>query len=315
MSERYSKINGLNKTLEHMLSILICSRTPILSEAMISNLRETAGIPYELIVVDESIHNGSIFRAYNYGIDHAKYDLLCFMHDDILFHTPQWAKILADHLAKPTIGFIGVAGGTLVPRVPAQWSFGKHFGRILQYDKKKGRSILLDSTDFKDEHSQAAVAMDGVFLACRKDVAEQLRFDEQTFKGFHCYDIDICLQAHKLGYENRVVNNILLEHFSRGKLNRHWVENQLVLWRKWRAEMPMSVTAITNEELLDQEISYLESSFTRKMIRRGFTNRDILAVFSEYNALIMKGTPLRASMNNLRLTWIRLLKRPLSLFK
>lgn len=298
-----------------MLSILICSRTPHVSEALKKNLQERTGIPYELIVVDESIHRGSIFRAYNYGIDHANYDLLCFMHDDILFHTPDWGKILAEHLSSPSIGFIGVAGGTLVPRVPAQWSFGKHFGRILQYDKKKGRSVLLDSTDFKDEHSQAVVAMDGVFLACRKDVAKKIRFDEQTFHGFHCYDIDICLQAHQLGFENRVVNNILLEHFSRGKLNRQWVENQLVLWRKWRAETPMYVTAITNEELLNQEISYLESSFTRKMIRRGFSNRAILDVFYEYNTLIKKDTPLRASMNNLRLTWIRLTKRPLSLFK
>lgn len=297
-----------------MLSIIICSRTPNLSEAMKKNLRETAGILYELIIVDESIHCGSIFKAYNYGKDRAKYGLICFMHDDILFHTPNWGEILTAHLSDPSIGFIGVAGGTLIPRVPAQWSFGKHFGRILQYDKKKGCSVLLDSTDFKNEHSQPVVAMDGVFLACRKDVANKLLFDELTFQGFHCYDIDICIQAHRLGFENRVVNNVLLEHFSRGKLNRQWVENQLRLWRKWRGELPLFVTAISNEELLDQEISYLQGSFTRKMIRRGFPNRAILEVFKEYNELIEKDTPRRASMNNLRLTWIRLTKRPLSFF-
>lgn len=282
---------------------------------MEKNLQETAGLPYELIIVDQSIHCGSIFRAYNYGKEQANYGILCFMHDDILFHTPQWAKILADHLSDTNVGFIGVAGGTLVPRVPAQWSFGKHFGRILQFDKKKGASVLLDSTDFKGEHAQAVVAMDGVFMACRKEVADQLRFDEKTFNGFHCYDIDICIQAHRLGFENRVVNNVLLEHFSRGKLNKQWVENQLKLWRKWRSMAPMTVVPISDEALLDLEIRYLESSFTRKMIRRGFTNKAILDVFDEYNELIENTTPLRASMNQLRLTWIRLTKRPLSLFK
>lgn len=298
-----------------MLSIIICSRTPHLSEAMMLNLQETAGLPFELIVVDESIHGGSIFRAYNYGIDHANYGLLCFMHDDILFHTTQWVKILADHLANPNIGFVGIAGGTLMPRVPAQWSFGAYFGRLLQFDKKKGQSVLLDSTDFRNEHSQAALAMDGVFLACRKEVVKGIRFDEQTFKGFHSYDLDICLQAFKRGYENRVINNILLEHFSSGKLNRQWVENQLLLWRKWKVELPISISNISDEDLLNQEISYLESSFTRRMIRRGFKNKEILDVFSEYNELIKNDTPLRASMNTFRLTMIRLKKRPLTLFK
>lgn len=315
MSERYYKIHRINKIVEDMLSIIICSRTPNLSEAMKNNLLETAGIPYEVIIVDESIHCGSIFRAYNYGMDHAKYGLLCFMHDDILFHTPEWGKILAEHLSNPTTGFIGVAGGTLLPRVPAQWSFGKKFGYILQYDLKKRCSVLLEGSDFMNEKSQRVVAMDGVFMACRNDVAKLLRFDEHTFQGFHCYDIDICMQAHLLGFENRVVNDVLLEHFSRGKLNRQWVENQLKLWRKWRGQLPMFVTAIGKEELLDQEISYLKGSFTRKMIRRGFPNRAILQVFKEYNELIEKETPLRASMNNLRLTWIRLTKRPLSFFK
>lgn len=301
--------------MEPMLSIIICSRVPYLSDEMAKNLQETTGLSYELIIVDQSIHRGSIFRAYNYGIERAQYDILCFMHDDILFHTSQWGRMVVEHLNNPNVGFIGVAGGTLIPRVPAQWSFGLHFGRILQFDKKKGCSVLLDSTDFKEEHSRVAVAMDGVFLACRKDVSDKIRFDEDTFSGFHCYDIDICIQAHLLGFENRVVNNVLLEHFSRGKLNKQWVENQLRLWRKWRGITPISVMEISEEELLDSEISYLEGSLTRKMIRRGFSNNEILEVFNEYNELIKEKTSLGASMNKQRLTWLRLVKRPLSLFK
>lgn len=298
-----------------MISLIICSRKPNISEGLKKNLQDMLGLEYEVIIVDETLHDQSIFKAYNYGIDHAKYDILCFMHDDILFHTPQWGHVLMEHLNDHTVGFIGVAGGTLVPRVPAQWSFGKHFGRILQYNKKLGYSEMLDSTSFIDCTSQAVVALDGVFLACRKEVAKKIRFDEQTFKGFHCYDIDICLQAHVLGFENRVINNLLLEHFSRGKLNRHWVESQLILWRKWRSRMPAMVIKIAKEDLLNQEIRYLESSFTRRMIRRGFSNNAILGVFKEYNDLIKSEGTTYASMNNLRITWIRLTKRPLSLFK
>lgn len=298
-----------------MISLIICSRKPDISEELKKNLQDTLGLTYELIIVDETIHCQSIFKAYNFGIDHAKYDTICFIHDDILFHTPQWGQIILEHLNERKVGFVGIAGGSLIPRVPAQWSFDKHYGRLLQFNKKLGRSELLDDGCFNNRTFLPAVAIDGVFMACRKDVAKKIRFDEQTFKGFHSYDIDICLQAHILGFENRVVNNLLLEHFSRGKLNRHWVENQLILWRKWRSRMPVGVTQIAKEDLLNQEIIYLENSFTRRMIRRGFSNNAILEVFKEYNDLIKQEGTTYASMNNLKITWIRLTKRPLSLFK
>lgn len=298
-----------------MISIIICSRKPDISEEFKNNIRETIGLEYELIIVDETLHHKSIFTAYNYGVDRAKYRTLCFIHDDILFHTLNWGEVILEHLKKPTVGFIGVAGGALIPRVPTQWSFDRHFKFLLQYDKGKKISKMEEYGNFNSMHFQPVVAVDGVFLACRKELFDSIRFDELTFKGFHCYDLDICLQAHLLGYENRVINNILLEHFSKGKLNKSWVENQLINWRKWRSKLPADLTQMAKEELLNKEIYYLENSFTRRMIRRGFSNKEIREVFKEYNNLIKPEGTAYASMNNLRITWIRLTKRPLSLLK
>lgn len=270
---------------------------------------------YELIIVDETLHHQSIFTAYNYGIDRAKYHTLCLMHDDILFHTPQWGQVVQEHLNDHSVGFIGIAGGTLIPRVPSLWTFGEHYKHLLQYVKKKGTSEMQDFGNFKNNNFLPVVALDGVFLACRKELFDSIRFDEQTFKDFHCYDLDICLQAHMLGYENRVINNLLLEHFSKGKLNKSWVENQLISWRKWRSKMPAYLTQLSEEDLLNKEIFYMENSFTKRMIRCGFSNKAILDVFKEYNELVTPEATHLASINRMRLTWIRLMKRPLSLFQ
>lgn len=73
-----------------MLSLIICSRTPQISEELEKNIAETIGCEYELVVIDNSKNKYSIFRAYNEGVRLAKGDNLCFMHDDILYKTADW---------------------------------------------------------------------------------------------------------------------------------------------------------------------------------------------------------------------------------
>ena len=298
-----------------MISIIICSRESDIPEGLKNNIRETVGLEYELIIVDNKQHHQSIFKAYNYGVDRARYDTLCFLHDDILFHTPKWGEVVLDQLNYPFVGLIGVAGGVLAPRVPVQWNFGMHFVHVLQYKKRLGTSKLLEGASFNNSSFQPVVSLDGVFMACKKELFKTIRFDEQSFNGFHCYDQDICLQAYLKGFENRVVNNLLLEHFSEGKLDRNWVECQLILWRKWRTKLPFSLAQLSNEDLFDKEINYMEHSFTRRMVRRGYSNQQILNVFKEYNDLIKPAGSSFATMNLPRLIWIRLKTKPTSLFK
>ena len=135
-----------------MISIIICSRESDIPEGLKNNIRETVGLEYELIIVDNKQHHQSIFKAYNYGVDRARYDTLCFLHDDILFHTPKWGEVVLDQLNYPFVGLIGVAGGVLAPRVPVQWNFGMHFVHVLQYKKRLGTSKLLEGASFTINH-------------------------------------------------------------------------------------------------------------------------------------------------------------------
>ena len=91
------------------ISIIICSRTKKLTPVFLENIEKTVGVDYELIVIDNSENKYSIFEAYNLGIKKSKGEVLCFMHDDVLFHTNNWGNILQTIFNKnELIGLIGI---------------------------------------------------------------------------------------------------------------------------------------------------------------------------------------------------------------
>ena len=76
--------------MNNLISLIICSRKADISEELKQNIAETIGCEYELCVIDNSRNEYSIFSAYNEGVRRAKGDILCFMHEDVLFRTNKW---------------------------------------------------------------------------------------------------------------------------------------------------------------------------------------------------------------------------------
>lgn len=74
-----------------MISIIICSKYSKINCELEQNIENTIGnMPFEIITINNSQNSYSIYQAYNKGIKEAKYPYLCFMHEDILFHTVNW---------------------------------------------------------------------------------------------------------------------------------------------------------------------------------------------------------------------------------
>ena len=63
---------------------------------------------------------------------------------------------------------------------------------------------------------QAAQALDGVFLAVRREAALGLGFDAATFDGFHFYDLDFSYRAHRAGLRVGIALDLLIWHASKG---------------------------------------------------------------------------------------------------
>ena len=64
--------------------------------------------------------------------------------------------------------------------------------------------------------------LDGLFLACRREVAEKIGWDQATFDNWHCYDVDFSFRAHLAGCKLAVCNDLLAIHASVGNFDETW---------------------------------------------------------------------------------------------
>jgi len=240
-----------------MISVIICSRTKDIPQSLKDNIAETIGIEYELIVIDNSKNKYSIFSAYNEGVKRTQYSYLCFMHEDILFHTFNWGQIVVDHFKDSKVGLIGVVGGHYLPVCPASWWDTEcRSGIIIQgyYDNEQ-KYITEKKSWFKyrknSENSISVAAVDGLWFCIPKNFFNENRFDDSTFTSFHCYDLDICMQINKLKLEVQVIFDILIEHRSSGIHDCNLSIQKEIFFKKWYKSFPL----IRGIELTKSEIN------------------------------------------------------------
>jgi glycosyltransferase involved in cell wall biosynthesis len=236
-----------------MISLIICSRTLLITQSLEENITATIGAQYELIVIDNSDNKYSIFEAYNIGVAKSKYPYLCFMHDDINYHSENWGDRIIEHLEHEETGAIGIAGSPYAAKLPGSWWGG---GLINQYihnadiPKKTGSANIQVALINKKE----VVLLDGVWFCIRRSLFDHISFDEQNYKGFHFYDLDISMQISQAGYKNYSIENILISHYSIAELDKKWCENAMIYSKKWSKILPVSSGKLTYAEQCDAEL-------------------------------------------------------------
>jgi glycosyltransferase involved in cell wall biosynthesis len=249
-----------------MISIIICSRKSDISEELKFNIQSKIGIEYELIVIDNSKKKYSIFQAYNIGVSSAKYPYLCFMHDDILFHTEDWGQKVVQHFQHDEVGVVGVGGCHYLSKYPVSllsWELAernKFYSFNYIQGSKKNRIHKNEIFNNLHEDTADAVALDGMWFCMKKALFKHtdLRFDEENVKGFHFYDFDICMQIHALKKETKIISDILIEHFSTGSFDKIWYDNAFIFYKKWKDSLPIAIgLKITEEEAKNMEYDFV----------------------------------------------------------
>jgi glycosyltransferase involved in cell wall biosynthesis len=251
-----------------MVSIIICSRDKQKLEEVTQSVANTIGTDYEIIAINNSKGQYSIFKAYNIGVERSQGDVLCFMHEDISFKTTDWGRrVESIFLDNPDLGLLGVAGSSYKPRVPSHWSFPDsisktRYNNIIQhYDKGE---IVHHLSNPKHEALSRVVAVDGVWFCVKQEVFEKLSFDEETFSNFHGYDVDFSLSVNQY-YKVAVTFDILIEHLSAGSFNKIWLAETLKLHTKWQKKLPIDLEPLTDyEQYLEEKKALIW--LTEKMI-------------------------------------------------
>ena len=239
-----------------MLSIVISSYQQHYYEQLVKNISETIGedFRYEIIQIWNP-NTMSITKAYNLGAEKAQFENLLFLHEDLVFHTKDWGEKLIKHFSVPNVGILGLAGSNYVPAAPSSWTVTEQYNfiNILQGNKDNQKVVLLNKTQ---ENINPVFAVDGVFLAIKKEVYNQFKFDE-NITGFHGYDLDFSLRVSQKR-QNFIIDDILVEHFSKGNPDKKWFDTNILIKQKLGADFQKQKDRDTEKKIF---LSFLHEYF------------------------------------------------------
>ena len=243
-----------------MISIIICTAKLSLISAIEVNISKTIGVEYELIAIDNSNSQYSIFQAYNIGVKRSKFPILCFMHDDIIYHSIDWGCEVIKHFNSQETGMIGIGGTRFLSCIPTIWWAGGH-----RYFNSKTGIVCHNSIDTNrnnlnetkyniinpenGNHTKVAI-LDGLWFCIRKDLFEKIEFDEIKYNGFHFYDLDISMQIKNLNYDIFCLFNIKIEHISSSKTDENWIKNSIIFYSKWQSNLPTSLIKMSFKQFI-----------------------------------------------------------------
>lgn len=282
-----------------MISIIICSRRKNVLDNFLSSIERTIGAPYELVVIDNTENRYNIFSAYNYGVGQAKGDILLFAHEDLVMRSEGWGADLEKYMAEdPEIGMIGVVGTQCVAKAPRGWNTWGMQGenvrpmcRIVQnvgdpkYSFEGEKCFCMTYHNPEGVAITQAMGVDGLMFAIRRKLFDDgmVRFDEETYGGFHCYDIDMSMQVAQCK-KVMVLLDIELKHLSNGSYNRDYYISYYKYYMKWKDRLPKGVHPLPDPPLFNQlnAIPYF-----RGMVKSGlFTKKEIRSYADGYFATI-----------------------------
>lgn len=227
------------KKSDSFISVIICSIDPVKYELVCDNLRKHLGdSPYEVI----GIHDAkSLCEGYNRGVEKSRGDILIFCHDDIEIISPNFSSLVRKHLQ--TFDVIGCAGTTQLKDSKWMSSGDPYLHGVIAYPVANAwpSDLFHVSTWGGVELTQikGIQALDGVFIAANRRVVESVRFDEETFDGFHGYDTDFTYAAFLRGFEVAVCKDILIAHKSTvGDFEGVYKMYASRFWEKYKDRLP-----------------------------------------------------------------------------
>lgn len=229
-----------------LISVVICSIRPErLATARVSLVEAFGDWPWELIHIPDAT---SLCEGYNRGAERARGDLIVFCHDDIRL----LCRNLGDRLTQSlqTADVVGVAGSDLLAG-PTWYISGNLHGNVC-HEVVNQSSLTAYSLD--RGQINGLQALDGVFIATRREVFARLKFDAQTFDAFHFYDLDFTYRAFRLGLNVCVRTDILLAHFSGGRIDDSWIAASEKFIRKFGMPTPPLPDRVSGGSVMTKDL-------------------------------------------------------------
>lgn len=179
----------------------------------------------------------SLAQAYNIALEKAKYDIVVCIHDDIELERG-WDEKIYNYFNSSDYAILGMAGTTDLDESGIWWNVRHRMvGNVWHWHGEKWNPTPYSNT-YKNM-ILPVVCIDGLFMAVSKSRIK-VGFDE-SFKGFHYYDIPFCVANHLLGVKIGVVTDIVIRHKSIGVPNEQWAENKAQFLQSFGNYLPLNV--------------------------------------------------------------------------
>ncbi len=207
-----------------MFAIVICigSETTYAKAAKPGVLR--FGEPDSVVI--ELRDQTSLHLAYNRALEALRgltdIEGAVFIHEDLEIRDPNVFTKLRRLFSDNSVAVVGAIGAVGVTSL--SWWLGQRRGLM-----KEPRFEL----DFRHEEPEVD-SLDGCFLALSPWSISNLKFDSDTFSGFHGYDADICFSARSLGKKVLWEELDLFHHTKGGFGDRdEFIKNDEAFREKW----------------------------------------------------------------------------------
>ena len=200
----------------------------------------TAGAGFNPALISEQItyirnpENLGVAKALNIGAAAAKYDILCFMHNDVVVYKTRWVSEICNFIFNtPTAGVVGLYGAKTIRKD------GSFRGRTVVHAK---RGFATMGKPF-----ERVAIVDGLIMSMKNTVFKNVGgFCEDFY--IHYYDKDLSLRAIKNNFVNYVLN-IPFEHQCAATRRGIKAENEIrdIAQKQfvciWREYLPVDVSS------------------------------------------------------------------------
>jgi GT2 family glycosyltransferase len=217
-----------------VVSLITCTPDDRRLEALARAYRRLLG--RDLVDVVRVAHVTSLAEGYNLAYKRAQGDVLIFSHHDVEVMAPDFGAKLKAYMERFDV--LGVAGTTRLAGPKWLDAGPPHiFGQVLHPSPTPpGYTVAIYGAPTRSVGN--IQALDGLFLAVRREVLERVSFDQDTFNGFHLYDIDFTYSAYLAGFRIGVANDLDVFHHSWGRFDSVWATYADRFVKKHGARLP-----------------------------------------------------------------------------
>ena len=219
------------------ISVVISTRK--INDDYINHVEKMFSHPKTEVNIYENDGISTLPEIYNIGLQESKNDIIVFMHDDLILETPNITpKIVKLFEENPEYGIIGLAGtDNLMSGM--WWQDRESMYGVVGHEHEGKRHVNHYSKQSFGDKPKEVVIIDGLFMMIHRGRIKH-KFNEE-FKGFHFYDLPICVENHLDGVKIGVTTKIMVTHKSIGITNKQWEKNKLFFEALYEKHFPLKV--------------------------------------------------------------------------